>query len=142
MRAASVERLRRAVPALLPRISIAPEPNAIAAELQQFARAAELFEVELEASQVDQLPSFAWTARSTGSDTARLTAGGDAVGASFAVPAAGSSAQLRFAWLTDSGDVPPEADILLQLVADAVDARLQRDDSGRIQISKGRLRSV
>jgi UDP-GlcNAc:undecaprenyl-phosphate GlcNAc-1-phosphate transferase len=141
VRSPSVERLRHTVPALLPRLSLT-EPNAIAGELQAFARAAELFEVELEGSQVEQLPSFTWLAPQDGTDAARLTAGGDAIGAAFAVPAAGNGAQLRFAWLTDGGEVPPEADILLQLVADAVDARLRRDDSGRIPISKGRLRSV
>jgi hypothetical protein len=47
---------------------------------------------------------------------------------------------LRFAWVTEQGDVTPESDILLQLIADACDARIRRTEVARI--SKGHLRSI
>jgi hypothetical protein len=42
----------------------------------------------------------------------------------------------------DDGDVTPEADILLQLVADACDARMKRSGVVRGLVTKGHLRSM
>ncbi|MCX7807814.1 MAG: hypothetical protein N2515_04330, partial [Deltaproteobacteria bacterium] len=41
------------------------------------------------------------------------------VKASFPIPSA--RAKLKCSWLSDDGEVSPQADILLQLVADAID---------------------
>ena len=95
----------------------------------------------MELSEVDaaQLGAFQWTDQrfATGAPETR-----DLTSAVYSVPAAGERACLRFAWMTDQSDLSPETDILLQLVADALDTRLRRGESGRISVTKGHLRSV
>ena len=136
VRPLAVERLRTAVPALLPRVAAAREVSDLAQLLQDFGVAAQLSALELVRSEAAQLPSFVWTDGSTG----ELEAGHQVVSATYPVLSAGLEAQLRFAWVTDQGDVVPESDILLQLVADACDARLTRAEQARV--SKGHLRSI
>jgi len=131
-----VERLRSAVPGLLTRISEAREVGDIAGLLRELAVAADLSAVELSNSEAAQLAAFVWTAK--GSDQA--TPGREVVTAMYPIKAAGARAQLTFAWMTDEGEVVPESDILLQLVADACDARLARTEVSRI--AKAHLRSL
>jgi UDP-GlcNAc:undecaprenyl-phosphate GlcNAc-1-phosphate transferase len=137
VRPASVDRLRSAVPAVLPRIAAAREISDLIALLEEFGANAQLTAIELEASDSEQLPAFVW---STAENTSELAAGRELVNASYPVPAAGARAVLRFAWVTEQGDVTPESDILLQLIADACDARVGRAEVARI--SKGHLRSI
>jgi UDP-GlcNAc:undecaprenyl-phosphate/decaprenyl-phosphate GlcNAc-1-phosphate transferase len=144
VRSAAVERLRQAVPSALPRIVAAGELRELPSVLEEFARDAQLSAVELTGSQLEQLPSFGRTAnaRPGESDARGLAAPTDAITAAFAIPSAGAEATLRLSFVTDDSELSPDADILLQLVADALDARLRRTDSGRFSVSKGRLRSV
>jgi len=144
VRSAAVERLRQAVPSALPRIVAAAEVEELASVLQEFARDAQLSGVELAGSNLEQLPSFDFAALAAPgeSDAGRRAAPTDAITAAFAIPSAGAEATLRLSFVTDDTELTPDADILLQLVADALDARLHRADSGRFSVSKGRLRSV
>ena len=44
--------------------------------------------------------------------------------------------------MSEQAEVSPESDMLLQLIVDAVEARLRRADDAPAAIAKGRLRSV
>jgi UDP-GlcNAc:undecaprenyl-phosphate GlcNAc-1-phosphate transferase len=136
VRPMTVERLRTAVPAALPRLAAARDVSELRTLLEDFGRAAEMSAVELVQSDAGQLPSFVWTA----DNVSDLGPGREVVSATYPLASAGAQAQLRFAWVTDQGDVVPESDILLQLVADACDARLARAELARV--SKGHLRSI
>jgi UDP-GlcNAc:undecaprenyl-phosphate GlcNAc-1-phosphate transferase len=144
VRSAAVERLRETVPAALPRIVAAGELADLPRVLEEFARTAQLSGVELAGSQIEQLASFDWAAPAVPgeSEAARSSATREAITAAFAIPAAGADATLRLSFITDEGELAPDADILLQLVADALDARLRRSESGRFSVTEGRLRSV
>jgi UDP-GlcNAc:undecaprenyl-phosphate/decaprenyl-phosphate GlcNAc-1-phosphate transferase len=136
----SVERMRTAVPAALARLHALREVEDMASTLQAFGEAAMLGAVELTDSRDPRLTSFTWTlARAQNGERSDAS---DFVSASYPLPSAGDKATLRFAWTTDQGDVSPESDILLQLVADACDARLKRADEARSALAKGILRSV
>lgn len=137
VRPPSVDRLRTAVPAALQRISGAREVADLTALLEELGTTAQLAAVELEGSESEQFPAFVWSMKH---DTGALDDGRELVNATYPVPAAGPRATLRFAWVTEQGDVTPESDILLQLIADACDARIRRTEVARI--SKGHLRSI
>jgi hypothetical protein len=64
------------------------------------------------------------------------------VTSTYTLPSAGSSASLTFAWTIEPANVSAEADILLQLVADACDERLGRGQEARVAVASGRLRSA
>jgi UDP-GlcNAc:undecaprenyl-phosphate GlcNAc-1-phosphate transferase len=136
VRPMAVERLRSAVPAALPRIAAARDIGDLRGLLEDFGVSADMSAVELVHSEIAQLPSFVWTA----DNASDLGPGREVVSATYPIRAAGAQAQLRFAWVTDQGDVVPEQDILLQLVADACEARLGRTELARA--SKGHLRSI
>jgi UDP-GlcNAc:undecaprenyl-phosphate GlcNAc-1-phosphate transferase len=141
VRPISVERLRSAVPAFLPRVAAAREVADLRELLRDFGIAAQLSAIELVGSNADVLPPFVWTpADGTSDRPTELGSEREGVTANYPLASAGSQAQLWFAWVTDQGDVVPESDILLQLLVDACDARLRRADTGRI--SKGHLRSI
>ena len=137
VRPAAIERLRVTVPVALQRIAAARETADLKALIHDFGASARLLSVEFESSESDQLAGFIW---SPAEDAGERDGGREVVVAWYAVPAAGARAKLRFAWLSDQGDVAPEIDILLQLVADACDARIKRSDVARI--SKLHLRSI
>lgn len=135
VRPPSVDVLRTAVPAALQRIAGAREISDLAGLLEEFGKGAHLAAIELENSESEQMPAFVWSTENT-----HDPAGGrELVNATYPLAAAGPRATLRFAWMTE-GEVTPEADILLQLIADACEARIRRTDSARI--SKGHLRSI
>jgi UDP-GlcNAc:undecaprenyl-phosphate GlcNAc-1-phosphate transferase len=141
VRPATVERLRGAVPPLLQRISAAREIGDLKSLLEDFALLAQLIAVELVDSTAGLLPEFTWLAEG---NAVPADAGREVVTAIYALTAAGEKACLRFAWVTEEGEVTPESDILLQLVADACEARLKRTEVAvaREPISKGHLRSL
>lgn len=135
----SVERFRAAVPGALARIAALREVEDLAAALQAFGEAAQLGAVEIIDSEDPRVASFTWARavpRTGRKDSSEF------VSATYPLPAAGARASLRFAWNTDQGDVSPEADVLLQLVADACDARIKRAEDARNALAKGLLRSV
>jgi UDP-GlcNAc:undecaprenyl-phosphate/decaprenyl-phosphate GlcNAc-1-phosphate transferase len=147
VRPPSVERLRRAVPDALAQIAGARDAREVSALLAEFGRAARFEAIELTASQAQDLPSFIWTSSDSWPAPVgqrRAPALRDAITAVFTVPAAGTDACLRFSWTMEQSDASPEADILLQLVADAVDGVLLRGRQRLTPVVRGKshLRSV
>lgn len=115
----STEHLRRAVPGLLQRIASAEDARSIAQELERFGRHAELMAVRVQHAG----PGLALDWTRPADETPRASR--ELVAATFPLPSIGAQgAKVTFRWLSDDGDVSPQADILLQLVADAVDTRL------------------
>jgi len=139
VRPASVERLRGAVPPLLARISAARETPDLAQVLEDFVALAGLVRIELTESRADLVPAFCFTAEPSGASGEGLR---EVVVAKYPLRGAGEKAVLKFAWTEEDGDVTAEADILLQLVADACEARLRRADAARAAVAKGHLRSL
>jgi UDP-GlcNAc:undecaprenyl-phosphate GlcNAc-1-phosphate transferase len=137
VRPPGVDILRGAVPTALQRLAAARDLTDLKGVLEDFGTAARLAAIELIGSEAENLPAFAWVA---GDEAA--SPGQPVVVQAYPVTAAGPQASLRFAWNTEQGEVAPESDILLQLVIDALDARLGRGDVARSQIVKGRLRSL
>jgi UDP-GlcNAc:undecaprenyl-phosphate GlcNAc-1-phosphate transferase len=130
-RGAVVERLRVAIPVALERIAATREVSSMTECLQDLGKHSELLAVELVDSELAELPSFSWTADFTGGRD------GEPVSALFPFAGAGQKAQLRFVWTSDQGDVAPDIDILLQLVADACDARISRAAAARERATRG-----
>lgn len=147
LRSPTVERLRKAVPIFAHRIVSAREAAHIAKLLTDLAEAAELTALELSGLEADvaeheststpPASNFAWVSPDAPPEAER-----DEVSASFPLPTLADSARLTFAWHSTRGDVSPEADILLQLIADAVETRLTRAEAARTAVSTGRLRPV
>jgi UDP-GlcNAc:undecaprenyl-phosphate GlcNAc-1-phosphate transferase len=115
------ERLRVAVPELLRALDQA-ERDEIPALLARFAQVGELLELELVPSgdaPLRGLGEVRWTAPAD----AYPRGGREPVQASFDVGSA--RAKLKVSWLSDDGDVSPQADILLQLAADGIERRVK-----------------
>ena len=135
----SVERLRLTVPPMLTQLSALRGIDDLHSALQAFVDAAHLEAVEVADTEDARLPAFSWTRSRTLTGRQEAT---DLVSATYPLRAAGATATLRFAWASDQGDVSPEADILLQLIADACEERLARAEEARTGLAKGHLRSV
>jgi UDP-GlcNAc:undecaprenyl-phosphate GlcNAc-1-phosphate transferase len=139
-RAEEVERLRRQVPIVLTRIATCREIEDLHGVLRDFAAGAGLDALELLALELPALEGMAWSrppeAGPTPSDAPPL------VSSSYTLPSAGKTAALRFVWSADRATVAPEAEILLQLVADACEERLGRGQEARAALASGRLRKV
>ena len=115
------ERLRVAVPELIRALEDIDRDD-IPAMLERFAQVAELLEIELEPrgeGAMRGLSSVRWIA----AENAYPTGAREPVRASFDV--ASAHAKLKVAWLSDDGDVSPQADILLQIAADALERRVK-----------------
>jgi UDP-GlcNAc:undecaprenyl-phosphate GlcNAc-1-phosphate transferase len=115
------ERLRVAVPELL-RALDAAEREDVPALLERFGQVGELVHLELVPAgdaPLRGLPEVRWASP----EDAIPVGGRDPVRASFDVSSAG--AKLKVSWLSDDGDVSPQADILLQLAADALERRVK-----------------
>ncbi|HET6335701.1 MAG TPA: MraY family glycosyltransferase [Polyangiales bacterium] len=123
IRPAVIEHLRSEMASALERIAATREPSEIVAVLEDFGAHVQLEVVEYTGPSEGPLESFYWAKdRPT---PKRLEAEAfTSVTASFAVPSLGGV--LHFSWASDTGHVLPEADILLQLVADAVENRIKR----------------
>jgi UDP-GlcNAc:undecaprenyl-phosphate GlcNAc-1-phosphate transferase len=140
IRPAVVERLRRTAVWAVERIVATREPREIARALEEFVARAELEIVEYAGPPDGVLESFYWARNADGAapfvpeDLPRT------VTTSYALQHVAAGA-LHFSWRSEGGEVSPEADILLQLVADAVEARLQHfAETKRMQ--SGHLRSI
>jgi UDP-GlcNAc:undecaprenyl-phosphate GlcNAc-1-phosphate transferase len=139
IRAPIVEHLRGAIAGTLERIAATRELSEIVAALEDFGARARLELVEYTGPSEGPLESFYW-AKDLSAGARRSKADSPAtVTASFGVPTLGGV--LHFSWATETGNVLPEADILLQLVADAVEARIKRAAEAN-RPSGGHLRSV
>lgn len=115
------ERLRVAVPELIRALEDVERAD-IPGMLERFAQVAELLELELVArpgSTIRGLEAVRWLA----AEDAYPTGAREPVRASFDVGSA--HAQLKVAWLSDDGDVSPQADILLHIAADAIERRVK-----------------
>lgn len=136
-RSAVVDRVRFAVPTVLARVAGTHEFRDVAGALSEFGREAQLDSIVLTASPSATVETFHWV-QETGAATgpARLMAT-----ASYALHGV-ESGVLQFAWLSEQGAIDLELDILLQLVADAVDARLRREAERRRSVGASHLRSV
>lgn len=129
----AVERLRVSVPIGLQRIAAARDVGGVGECLRDLREHAELLVIEVISSENAELPSRVWKAEGTATE---------AVSVSFPLPAAGASARLRFAWTSDQGELAPEAEILLQLIVDACEARLNRASAARERGARGHLRPL
>jgi UDP-GlcNAc:undecaprenyl-phosphate/decaprenyl-phosphate GlcNAc-1-phosphate transferase len=114
----NTERLRKHLPALLQRLATCNDADAVTAALEGFAAQVELAGLDLHRGPGGA--ALAWSRRVDAQNRSTR----DLVSASFPLPALHPGAKVTFRWYSDDGDVSPQADILMQLVADAVEARL------------------
>jgi UDP-GlcNAc:undecaprenyl-phosphate GlcNAc-1-phosphate transferase len=135
-----VERMRRAVPWALEQIAARRSPSELQALLEEFAERAHLEVVELAMPNDTSLESFQWIRPQRASS--EPPAGTQTATASFTLAKLGAGAALHFSWLMDGVDVASEADILLQLVADAVEDRAVAIAEARRTPTTSHLRSV
>lgn len=138
VRSEIVQRLCQTVPMTLRRLDGCSDGALLRDALVDFATAAGLVAVDLRDSEEERLGSFAWHS----TEGAPSGAERELVSASYPLDAAGSRARLSFSWLTDSGEIGAEADVLLQLVADACQSRLARTSARRGRLSASHLRPV
>lgn len=140
IRPASVERMRTAIPTALARIAAARELRDLPAVLGDFAELAGLCAVELTvADDSAVLGAFSWRPKSDGTEADNDR---DTVCASFPVLSAGKDGAVHFSWVAERGEIVPEEEILLQVVADVFGVRLTRSAEARRASSTGHLRPV
>lgn len=138
IRSPVVDRIRYAVPWVLEQIAGVGEPREFTVVLEEFAARSQFESIVLAAAPGGVLESFHWSQSAAPAAAAapRLTAT-----ASYRLQAPGSGL-LQFSWASDAGAVDPAADILLQLVADSIEARIRRESEPSRPASTGHLRSV
>jgi UDP-GlcNAc:undecaprenyl-phosphate GlcNAc-1-phosphate transferase len=135
IRSPLVDRIRFAVPSLLLQIANANEPRDVAVALEEFARLVHLDSVRLAAAPGSTL-EFQWS--SVGTSSIRLSR---ASATAHYVLQEITAGVLDFSWPSDAGGLDPDVDILLQLVADAIDAHIRREDEPHRTPSTVKLRS-
>jgi UDP-GlcNAc:undecaprenyl-phosphate/decaprenyl-phosphate GlcNAc-1-phosphate transferase len=139
-RTPALERLRYGVPAVLSRLGDTRELREITGVFRDFAELAGLEIIELSnPGELALLAPFRCTRAKTEDDNSEHEG---RVTATYPVAAAGANALLHFSWSSTSGEVGPEADILLQLVVDAFEASIMRSSEARRSGIAPRLRSV
>ena len=126
-RAPSTERLRAAIPHVLPCIDKAHNAEAVRTEIVNFAENSRLLWCEFLSGDSRSFPSFTWRSERRDSGSGRTDE--YLVKARYELGQLGG-AVLRFAWMNKYGNVSPQDEILLQLLADAVEARLSRSVEG------------
>ncbi|WP_394821308.1 MraY family glycosyltransferase [Pendulispora albinea] len=130
-----VERLRRAVPDILVRIGHT-NLDELPKVLQRFAEEYGMLAVEVRSTSGARMPGFRWeTTAHAGLREAASTKFG-------LIDATSASVELEFYVDSADGVVGPQTEILLQLVADAIEVRLQRTARARAATASGRLRTV
>jgi UDP-GlcNAc:undecaprenyl-phosphate GlcNAc-1-phosphate transferase len=133
-----VDALRRATPEVLPRVELARTNDDVRAHLEHFAAATTLLAVELIGPAGGTGLSWRWEAPLAEDQAFR-----ECVSAKYpVVDANGTKHELKFVWDAPTGDVNPQAEILLQLVADAVERQMTRVQRAREAARSGRLRPV
>ncbi len=137
-----VEALRRAVPRALLEIETASGPERLRVVLERFAAEARLLAMEVSSKGANgnaRVKPWTWTR-----DTATPLKLREAVVAVFTIELAGETVELRFRWDSEESAVSPQADMLLQLVADSAERLLLRRPSSRTlePLSQGRLSVV
>lgn len=122
----NAERLRRAVPACLAALADAAGADGVREVLVRLGREARLELIDGRASGLPGLAQWFWERNGYGLANGNGNGDGeprvrDYVSAKYEVRGGGT---IKFGWLCDTGDVSPQSEVLLRLVADALDARL------------------
>lgn len=134
IRSVAVERMRRSTPWALDALAAVQEPRELLAVLKEFAARTELELVALVAAG-NSLDGFQWSRPRPVRPDSEPTL----VSATFALPTLGADAQLLFSWVAEAGEVSPDAEILLQLIADSLDSRMARTIDARREVASGQL---
>lgn len=140
-REATVEALRRAVPRALLEIETASGVEKLRGALERFAKDAQLMALEVTSAGANgsaRVKSWAWA-----QDTVTPQQLREAVVAAFTLELGGETVTLRFRWDSEESAVNPQADMLLQLVADSVERLLRRPSLRALEpLAQGRLSVV
>jgi UDP-GlcNAc:undecaprenyl-phosphate GlcNAc-1-phosphate transferase len=137
-RDALTEALRARVPLALQQIDGARSVEDLPSLLTEFATQVRLLAVAIVAPAEARVSNWRWEYSDIGQHQSR-----EAVCAKYRVTdAAGLPLELQFFYDSPTGAVGPQAEILLQLVADAAESLLQRQARARIASRGGRLRPV
>ncbi|WP_437588145.1 MraY family glycosyltransferase [Sorangium sp. So ce1000] len=141
-REAVVEALRRAVPRVLIEIETASGAERLRVVLERFAGEARLLAMEVSSKGANgsaRVKPWTWTR-----DTATPPQLREAVVAVYTIELGGEAVELRFRWDSEESAVNPQADMLLQLVADSAERLLLRRPSSRAldPLPQGRLSVV
>lgn len=123
VRSESTTRFRHAVPPLLLELRDAPDVESVMRCLGDFAKAADMDSAVLVAPPGGRLPAISWIPVQPGEEGAAQLVGH--ARASYPLPLLGAGVALKFAWRSKDAEVSPQADILLQLVADALERRVE-----------------
>jgi UDP-GlcNAc:undecaprenyl-phosphate GlcNAc-1-phosphate transferase len=135
---AFVDRLRRGIPNVLTRFAAARSADEIQAILELFAQDHGILAVSILAGQGARLASWRWEMPEANRQGVR-----EAVSAKFAVKdSVGVASDVEFFWDSPETTVSPQAEILLQLVADGAELLAQRAGRARAATASGRLRPV
>ncbi len=122
----AAELLRRAVPGCLAELAGASSAARLKEILAGFGRAAKLELIDCRASSLPGFSDWAWErngyglANGNGNGNGRSARVRDYVSSKYELSSGGT---IKFGWLCDAGDVSPQAEVLLRLVADAFDRR-------------------
>jgi UDP-GlcNAc:undecaprenyl-phosphate GlcNAc-1-phosphate transferase len=137
LRPPALERLRETVPWALAQLAAAREVRDIEPILREFAERSQLELVELASAETSAtLEAFRFgPAESAPNELTSVTA-------SYSLPPLGPKALLQFTFRSEIGEISPEADILLLLIADACNSRITRLAEARRNGSASHLRSV
>ncbi|WP_437711311.1 MraY family glycosyltransferase [Sorangium sp. So ce448] len=122
-RDATVEALRHAVPRVLVELETTSGTEKLRGVLERLAVEAQLMSVEASSTGANgsaRVKPWRWT-----QDTATPQQLREAVVATFLIDLTGELVELRFRWDSEDGTVHPQADMLLQLVADAAERLLR-----------------
>jgi UDP-GlcNAc:undecaprenyl-phosphate/decaprenyl-phosphate GlcNAc-1-phosphate transferase len=137
IRSPLVDRIRFAVPSVLRQIANANQPHDVVIALEEFARLIRMDSVRLAAAPGGRLEPFQWKSQRTPS----IGLSRPSATAHYALQEIASGV-LHFSWARDAGDLDPDVDILLQLVADAIDEHVRRENDAHRSASTVQLRSM
>lgn len=137
IRSPLVERIRFAVPSVLSQIANANEPRDVLVALEEFGRVSRLDSIKLAASAGGTLEPFQWSSVRTPS--VGLTR--PSATARYVLHEV-TSGVLHFSWPSGAGGLDADIDILLQLVADAIDEHVRRENEAHRSTNTVQLRSV
>ena len=137
-RDAFAERLRRGVPGALTRFASARSADELEGLLLRFAKEHDMLAIEFVAGEKARLASWRWETPETTKQVFR-----EAVSVKFTVvDDYAVASELQFFWDSPEAGAGLQAEILLQLVADASELLLQRAGRARAATASGWLRPV
>ncbi len=142
--APSTARFRQTVPGALSRIRAARDLDELQSEMESFAEASGLVFYSLRSGVQPAPTRFIWMREPVGHGAGNggsTRADEFVVRVTYQLKRIGNDV-LRFGWRSGYGDVSLQDEVLLQLVADAFEARLARPSKAREAADTGRLRPV